>query len=84
METQSPVEQLGENSGKILKALIDDFLSECSLRINYLLRLDKRLLVEYLYSKGAFNYRKAVSIVASKVKMSRATVYNYLLQLGDL
>lgn len=54
------------------------YLQEHNLTLENLKREEKKLLIEHLYQVGAFAGKNAALYVAHVLKISKATVYNYL------
>jgi predicted transcriptional regulator YheO len=77
-EGENPVEMYGENWQKQLTEQIDSYIQEHQLTLEHLTRQQKKELVQYLYQKGGFNFKKAAPFVAQLLKISRASVYNYM------
>jgi predicted transcriptional regulator YheO len=61
-----------------IQGMVMDALNEMQASIQNLSRNDKIELISRLYSRGAFQVKKAVPIVADLLGLSRATVYNYI------
>ncbi len=57
---------------------VHQYLSEHHLSLEALNRQEKKNLIEHLYNIGAFNGKNSAKYVAQIIKISRATVYNYL------
>ncbi len=74
----NPIEMFGENWQKQVTDLIDDYLDMNQLALDHLNRQQKKKLVQYLYQKGAFHFKKAAPFVAQLLKISRASIYNYI------
>jgi D-arginine utilization repressor len=54
------------------------YLNQKQLTLENLRRHEKKALIEYLQKIGAFNAKNAALYVARVLKVSRATIYNYL------
>lgn len=74
----NPIEMFGENWQKQLTDLIDGYLETHQLVLEHLNRKQKKELVQYLYQKGGFHFKKAAPFIAQLLKISRASVYNYI------
>ena len=81
-DAESPVECYGGDYQDLITRIIEEYLSEQKLNIRHLNRLQKKQLVHHLYHRGAFNYKNAPPFISEYLKISRATVYNYLRELG--
>lgn len=57
---------------------VHSYLSEHHLTLETLGRQEKRNLIEHLYNVGAFIGKNSARYIAQIIKISRATVYNYL------
>ncbi|MGB6977048.1 MAG: PAS domain-containing protein [Gammaproteobacteria bacterium] len=57
---------------------VHTYLAEKHLTLETLDRNQKKKLIEHLHKIGAFAGRNAVHYIAQVIKVSRATVYNYL------
>ena len=57
---------------------IHHYLSEHHLTLETLSRGDKKNLIEHLQNIGAFTGKNSAKYIAQIIKVSRATVYNYL------
>lgn len=82
-EAESPIECFGGNYQDLITQLIEEYLSENKLHIRHLKRDQKKELVHHLYHRGAFNYKNAPPFISDYLKICRATVYNYLKELGS-
>jgi len=82
-EAESPIECFGGDYQDLITQIIEEYLSEQKLNVRYLNRLQKKQLVHHLYHHGAFNYKNAPPFISEYLKISRATVYNYLKELGE-
>lgn len=71
-------ETFTSNLDEALDVLIADAAQEIGVPIVQMNRLQKIRLVQALHEKGAFRIKKAVSIVAERLNVSRFTIYNYL------
>ncbi|MBN1781524.1 helix-turn-helix domain-containing protein [bacterium] len=75
---ENPVDLFGDAWEDKLQAFIRDFLTENNLSESRMTSQDKQQLVRALYESGYFNYKYAVQVIARQLRISRATVYNYL------
>lgn len=82
-EAENPIEIFGSQFESQANALIQDYLDEKHLQIARLNRNQKKELVQQLYRKGIFNYKNAAPYLVKKLNISRASIYNYIKQLGD-
>lgn len=58
--------------------VITHYYTENKINIQAMTTKQKRELISSLQKKGLFDFRESSAYVASKLKISRATVYNYL------
>ncbi len=79
-EAENPIELFGAQCENQASALIQEYLDGKHLSLNFLNREQKRELVQHLYKKGIFNYKSAAPFISKKLKISRASVYNYIKQ----
>ncbi|MCB1112085.1 MAG: PAS domain-containing protein [Chlamydiales bacterium] len=82
-DANNPIEIFGSECESQAESVIQQFLDENHLSLNHLSRDQKKDLVQRLYRKGVFNFKNAPSFIANKLKTSRASVYNYIKQVGD-
>jgi len=61
--------------------VIDDFLRRNNLSLAHLSRCEKQQAVQTLHEKGVFSFKNSVPEVAQQLRLSRATVYNYLKEI---
>lgn len=85
MEAQSenPIEVFGQHCEEQATAVIQQYLDAQQLSLHHLHRDAKRDLVQHLYQKGIFNFKNAAPFVAKYLKVSRASVYNYIKMIGE-
>ena len=62
---------------------VHSYLQEHGLTLEYLSRPEKKSLIFHLQEVGAFTGKNAAQYVAQVLKISRATVYNYLAEKID-
>lgn len=82
IEAQNPIE-LFSQCEKQATRVIQDYLDEKHLSVDHLNREQKKEVIHHLYHKGVFNFKNATSFIAQRLKISRASVYNYINQLGE-
>ncbi len=82
-QADNPVELFGSNAEEQIQLFIQEYLTENQYSMQHLNRDQKKQLVQFLYRKGVFNFKNAAPLVAQLLKISRATVYNHLKELGD-
>ena len=82
-ESENPIEIFGSECEEQVEGFTKQFLNERHLSLNHLNRANKKELVQHFYRKGIFNFKNAVPFVAKKLKTSRASVYNYIKQIGE-
>ncbi|WP_199744139.1 transcriptional regulator [Legionella sp. km772] len=62
---------------------VHSYLQEHGLTLEYLSRPEKKSLIFHLQEVGAFTGKNAAQYVAQVLKISRATVYNYLAERAE-
>lgn len=62
----------------ILESMIEEAIAEVGKPFALMEKSDKVALVKTLDQKGAFQFRRAVPIVAERLGVTRQTIYNYL------
>lgn len=77
-KARNPVELYGGQCEDQAAAMIQDYLDDKRLKLNFLDREHKKQIVQNLFQKGIFNYKNAVPFIAKKLKISRASIYNYI------
>lgn len=82
-EADNPIEIFGSQCEEQATHLIEHYLAEKSLSLNHLNKKQKQELVQHLYHKGLFNFKNAAPYMAQLLGISRASVYNYIKQLGE-
>src|SRR5262249_13714464 len=80
-EADNPIEIFGAQCEDQAAAIIQQYLDEKRVSLNFLTREQKKEIVQELYRKGIFNYKSAAPFVAKKFNISRASVYNYIKQI---
>lgn len=63
--------------------IIADYHSENKINIQATTAKQKRELISRLKNKGLFDFKESSAYIASKLQISRATVYNYLNAVAD-
>ena len=81
-EAENPIEIHGTQFEKQANQLIQKYLK--ANRLTRLNREQKKKLVQELYRKGIFNFKNAIPFVSKKLTVSRASIYNYIREIGDL
>ncbi len=82
-DAKNPVEKFGGQCEEQTTFFIQEYLKEKHLSKDHLDKKHKENLVHHLYRKGIFNFKNAVPFIAQTLNISRATVYNYIKQIGD-
>lgn len=67
-----------------VEQLIENFLQEQQKSLSALNTKDKRALILFLHEKNIFRYQEASKYLATRIQVSRATIYNYLNQANQL
>lgn len=84
---QPPSDFLQQTSTDPWKQLIDQsihtYLSENKITLQAMSSKQKREIISNLRDKGLFDFKESSAYVASKLQISRATVYNYLKTTED-
>lgn len=78
---KNPIDQYGQSCREQAVSIVQYFLATENLSIHTLKRFHKRKIVNILYQKGIFNFKNAAPFIAKYLKISRATVYNYLKEI---
>ncbi|MFJ5933964.1 transcriptional regulator [Streptomyces sp. NPDC093071] len=71
------LETLRDRTGRELRSAIDAFAAQHSSTPRSLNRDQKRELVRHLHREGFFETRSSAQLIADRLGVSRATVYNY-------
>jgi predicted transcriptional regulator YheO len=82
-EAENPVETFGSDSEEQMDGVIKDYLEVKNISLKHMNRAQKKELVQHLYRKGIFNFKNAVPFMAKKLNTSRASIYNYIKQIGE-
>ncbi|HJQ08069.1 MAG TPA: PAS domain-containing protein [Candidatus Saccharimonadales bacterium] len=77
-EAQNPIEQFTDNWQARVNECIGNYLKENQTNLRALNKKQKREAINRLYNHGLFNYRNAAVYIGEQLRVSRATVYNYL------
>ncbi len=77
-DAENPIELFGENWQDQIHLQIDRYLIEHRQVIHRLTRNQKKDLIKHLYVKGVFNFKNAAPFIADILRISRASVYNYM------
>lgn len=72
--SQSTIDPWKQSIDKIINA----YLTENKINLHAISAKQKRELISRLQDKGLFDFKESSAYVASKLQISRATVYNYL------
>ncbi len=83
IEAENPIELFGIECEEQAMRVIQEYLDEKHLSLAHLNREQKQEIVHHLYHKGIFNFKNAVPFIAKRLKISRASVYNYINQIGE-
>ncbi len=73
-----PVPLFKDDWKERINVYVHNYLDEHHLALEILNRQEKKSLIEHLYKIGAFTGKNAAQYIADIIKISRATVYNYL------
>ncbi|MCU0511177.1 MAG: PAS domain-containing protein [Anaerolineae bacterium] len=76
-------ELLSDDPHRTIDMMITETLAEMDRALPILSRQDKIDLIARLDARGVFQVKKAVPILADRLSMSRATLYNYLGEARD-
>jgi predicted transcriptional regulator YheO len=76
--TPQPQSLFKEDWQEKINHYIHKYLQEHHLTLDSLNRKEKKELIEHLRKAGAFNTKNAAYYIAKVLKVSRATIYNYL------
>lgn len=77
--SQSPVDSWKQ----LIDQTVQSYLSENKINLQAISVKHKRELLSSLRDKGLFDFKESSAYVASKLQISRATVYNYLKTTAD-
>ncbi|HET9843787.1 MAG TPA: PAS domain-containing protein [Gammaproteobacteria bacterium] len=73
-----PVPLFKDDWRERINQYVQNYLMEHHLTLETLRREEKKKLIEHLHKVGAFGGKNSANYIAQIIKMSRATVYNYL------
>ncbi len=80
----APVKEAEETDWQqIVEGLIENYLEENKTTLSALSAREKRMLILMLHDKNMFRYQDASKYLATKLAVSRATIYNYLKQASE-
>lgn len=82
-EAENPIEIFGSQCEEQAEGITKQFLDEKHLSLHHLNRAQKKELVQHLYRKGIFNFKNAVPFIAKKLSTTRASIYNYIKEVGN-
>ncbi|EFB42292.1 MULTISPECIES: helix-turn-helix transcriptional regulator [Parachlamydia] len=82
-DAKNPIDAFGSQCEDQAIFFIQQYLEEKKLSQNHLNREQKCELVQHLYHKGIFNFKNAAPFLAQYLSISRASIYNYIKQLGE-
>lgn len=83
-EAENPIEIFGSHCEEQTSQIVQQYLRDTNLSLNHLNKKQKQEIVQHLYHKGIFNFKNAAPFLARYLNISRATVYNYIKQLGKI
>lgn len=81
-QTKALSDHFTENWQDKINVFIKNYLSQRSSSVRQLTREEKKDLVLALRDHGGFNGKNAAQYIADSLKISRASVYNYLSEQG--
>ena len=73
-------ETLSDDIQRTIHTILREALSEMDAELPIMSKEDKIALIARLDEKGAFQVKKAVTLIAEELGLSRSTIYNYLAQ----
>lgn len=80
-QSVNPIEGYGGDGQQQINLLIEHYLNERKTAKSSLRRVDKKELIEFLYHKGVFHFKNSVPFIAKTLKLSRASIYNYIKEM---
>lgn len=83
-ETVSAEQKIADPWKESIDQIIAHYHIENKINIQATTAKQKRELISRLQEKGLFDFKESSAYVASKLQISRATVYNYLKTAADL
>jgi predicted transcriptional regulator YheO len=81
-ETKNPIEMFGGQCEVQATHVIEQYLNNNHLSLQHLKRNHKKDLVQLLYQSGVFNFKNAANFISRHIKISRASIYNYINDLN--
>lgn len=79
----NPVEVFGGSCEEQVDVVMDQFLDERKMSVAALDRNDKKDLILLMHQKGIFHFKNSIPYVAKTLKLSRASIYNYIKEAGE-
>lgn len=76
-------ETLSDDIQRTIHTVLREAVSEMGAELPIMSKEDKIDLIARLDEKGAFQVKKAVTLIAEELGLSRSTIYNYLAQARD-
>ena len=76
-------ETLSDDIQRTIHTVLREAVSEMDAELPIMSKEDKIDLIARLDEKGAFQVKKAVTLIAEELGLSRSTIYNYLAQARD-
>lgn len=80
---QQPEELFRNDWQEKVNVYILNWAQKCKKRFEDLVIKDKRVIVEELYTQGAFNNPKSHEYIAGVLSLSRATIFKYVKQIKN-
>ncbi|GAB4235670.1 MAG: hypothetical protein Tsb0021_15280 [Chlamydiales bacterium] len=80
---ESAFQQMNDPWKQQIDQIFYAFLAEKKINLSAMLARHKREFISQLKTKGLFDFKESSAYVASKLQISRATVYNYLKTTAD-
>lgn len=74
----NPIELFTENWQEKTDTFITAYLSQNKVLLQSLNKGQKQKLIQELVKHGVFNYKNAANYIAGQLRISRASVYNYM------
>ncbi len=76
-------ETLSDDIHRIIHSILREAVNEVEIELPIMSKEDKIELIARLDEKGAFQVKKAVSLLAEELGLSRSTIYNYLTEARE-
>ena len=76
-------ETLSDDIQRTIHTVLREAVSEMDAELPIMSKEDKIDLIARLDEKGAFQVKKAVTLIAEELGLSRSTIYNYLTEARD-